>query len=194
MKLRLLINDRQNGYTLIELMVVVILMGILMIGVVGLFLTLLRGQSKTNALAKVKQEGDFSTVAIERQLRDGIDVVRIDIGVEVPCNENELGEPLIIYRRTENNKFQASKLYLDSGTSTLQLGTCLESETKQYCSLGEVTRALTGTEVQVDPFKVRCKQGGPFDPDLVEVSYTITEPASGLSVPFRVITSLRNIE
>jgi prepilin-type N-terminal cleavage/methylation domain-containing protein len=58
-----------KGYTFVEIMVVVALLGILMTGVIGLFLTNLKISNRATALARVKQEGDYSSSTIERLVR-----------------------------------------------------------------------------------------------------------------------------
>jgi Tfp pilus assembly protein PilW len=65
---------RAGGYALVELMVVVALLAILVLSVIGMFLTLLKTGGKTQALARIKQEGDYATITMERLIRGGKNV------------------------------------------------------------------------------------------------------------------------
>lgn len=60
----------QSAYSLIELMVMVAILGILMIAMISMFLMLLRTGGKASALAKIKEEGDYTIQTMERQIRN----------------------------------------------------------------------------------------------------------------------------
>lgn len=57
------------GYSLIELVVVIAIMGLLSVGVAATFISTARGGGRSGELAKVKEEGDFAIATIERNLR-----------------------------------------------------------------------------------------------------------------------------
>ena len=59
----------KTGYTLIELMVVVGIIGILMMAVIGVFLTSVRGSSSAKLEAKIKRQGDYAISLMERNIR-----------------------------------------------------------------------------------------------------------------------------
>ena len=67
------INEGKNqaGYSLVELMVVILLTAMLTIGVIGMFVSMVKSQSKSRALAGIKEEGDYITTRMERAIRDG---------------------------------------------------------------------------------------------------------------------------
>jgi len=179
-------TTKQKGYTLVEMVVVVCIMGILMLGVVGMFLALLKGQGKTNALSRVKREGDLSTVAIEQELRDGFAISDI-----CPSDTSQPGIGTIyIYKRDTNNKTVCSQLMLDANKIVIAdhgLETCINPN--------PTTRDLTSGEMTATGLQIWCKHGSQFDHGLVRVDYTLQDVAdSTTSIPFRVITALRNIQ
>jgi prepilin-type N-terminal cleavage/methylation domain-containing protein len=61
-----------RGYTLIELVVVVGLMGILSLGLITVFFSSLRGNSLAQVEAEVKSQGDYGMALIERSLRGAV--------------------------------------------------------------------------------------------------------------------------
>jgi prepilin-type N-terminal cleavage/methylation domain-containing protein len=175
----------QKGFTLVEMMMVVCIMSILMLGVVGMFLALLTGQGKTNALSRVRQEGDLSTVAIEQELRDGF-----EIGNTCPSNTINPGTASIeIYKRDANNFTKCSQLTIAGGKVVVY------DYNSSQCTGTSVTRNLTSSEMTASNIQIWCKQGNQFDHDLVRVDYTLQDVANPTtSIPFRVITALRNIQ
>ncbi len=60
-----------QGYSLVELMVVVVLLAVLVTTMVGLFLTTLTSGGKANSLARIKEEGDYAMSTMERLIRSG---------------------------------------------------------------------------------------------------------------------------
>lgn len=60
---------KTRGYTLIELVVVVGLVGMLSVGMVSIFLASLRGSSRAQAEAEARSKGDYAITVIERNLR-----------------------------------------------------------------------------------------------------------------------------
>lgn len=63
---------RQNGYTFIELVVVVALVGLLSLGLVSIFFASLRGTSYAKAEAAVKFQGDQAITLMERNIRNAV--------------------------------------------------------------------------------------------------------------------------
>lgn len=64
------IKKPQKGFTLIELMVVVVILAIVAILVVNLFFSTLKGATKTTVLNEVKQNGDYAISTMERLVRN----------------------------------------------------------------------------------------------------------------------------
>lgn len=61
---------KNKGFTLIELMVVVILAAILVVTAVSLFFTVITGNEKTAAALSVKQNGDYAISQMSRLIRN----------------------------------------------------------------------------------------------------------------------------
>jgi len=61
---------KKNGFTLIEMMIVVSLLGIIAVVGSGAFFSILRGSTKTKTLQMVKQNGDYAISVMERMIRN----------------------------------------------------------------------------------------------------------------------------
>lgn len=60
---------KNNGFTLVEVLMVVFVMGIVIVVGGQLFFTILKGASKTELVKQVKQNGDYALGVMERQIR-----------------------------------------------------------------------------------------------------------------------------
>lgn len=61
---------KKNGFTLLEIMVVVGILGIIAVVGSGTFFSILRGSTKTKTLQLVKQNGDYAISVMERMIRN----------------------------------------------------------------------------------------------------------------------------
>jgi prepilin-type N-terminal cleavage/methylation domain-containing protein len=68
----------QRGFTMIEMMVVIVLVAMLLVGVSTLLLSNLKGGGKATILADLRDEGDAAISVMERELRFGSSPVCID--------------------------------------------------------------------------------------------------------------------
>jgi len=61
---------KKNGFTLIEVMIVVGILGIIAVVGSGAFFSILRSSTKTKTLQIVKQNGDYAISVMERMIRN----------------------------------------------------------------------------------------------------------------------------
>lgn len=64
---------RQKGFTLIEVLVVIFLLGVVLVIGVNLFFSILKGASKAEITKEVKQNGDYAIAVMERMIRNAQD-------------------------------------------------------------------------------------------------------------------------
>lgn len=64
---------KQQGFTLIEIIVVVVLLAITMGVTSDILITLVRSNTKTQVLNEIEQQANFVSLKIEKELRDAID-------------------------------------------------------------------------------------------------------------------------
>jgi prepilin-type N-terminal cleavage/methylation domain-containing protein len=65
----------KHGFTLIELMVAVSIIGVVLLAVTQMLVQSLVGAAKAEAIARVKNNGDAALVAIERAIREGTELL-----------------------------------------------------------------------------------------------------------------------
>jgi prepilin-type N-terminal cleavage/methylation domain-containing protein len=66
---------KNNGFTLIETLMVIFLMGIILVGGGGLFFNIMKGASKAEVEKEVKQNGDYAMAIMERMIRNSSAVI-----------------------------------------------------------------------------------------------------------------------
>lgn len=153
-------KKKQAGYSLMELIIVITLLGILGIGAVGLFFSTLKGSGKSAVLSDVKEQGDFALIAIERVVRNSVRVISCtapNLVVELPD-----GSQKTIAQTTEGGQ---TKLTID----------------------GE---QITGNELTVPQFSLTCEDGNRVKPDKVTVRFTLRKGNQSVDRPEDVFESV----
>ncbi len=79
---------KQNGFTLIELMVAVSIIGVVLLAVTQMLVQSLVGAAKAEAITRVKNNGDTALVAMSRAIREGqnIDMITLPNPNQYRCN------------------------------------------------------------------------------------------------------------
>ena len=144
---------KQKGFTLVELLVAI---GIL--GVVGgiatiILFTTLRSASKSDIMREVKQNGDYAISVMERMIRNAT-------GVESTC----LGSGTSL---TINNP--------DGRTTTFSLGGTSNIQIASVSALG--TGFLTNEKVAATGLNFTCSRT-PGKPDVVSINFTLSQPGT----------------
>ena len=65
---------KKNGFTLVEIMIVIGILGIIVVIGSGAFFSILRGSTKVRTLQLVKQNGDYAISVMERMIRNARNV------------------------------------------------------------------------------------------------------------------------
>lgn len=173
---------RTNGFTLIETLVVIFLMGIILVGGGGLFFNIMKGASKAEVEKEVKQNGNYAMAIMERMIKNSA-----TSGI-ILCDPNFLIVQSVDGGKT---KFQLNidKIASSSGEP-----------------LYDNHLYLTGDNVKVTSLTFACVRKPLASPDVkdirrVEISFSLT-PAGGskeapetyAEINFQTSVSLRNFE
>ena len=75
MRIRKYLNKNGQGYTMIEILVVVGILGIIATMGSNMFFSILKGSAKTQILNQIKQNGDYALEVMERTIRGAATVV-----------------------------------------------------------------------------------------------------------------------
>lgn len=145
------LDNKQAGFTLVELLVIVSLSVMLMLTSSALFLTFLLGSTKVSRMQLIKNEGEHAMAQMEFLLRNAVQI--LDNGYGQTC---ELGMNAITFESIDSGVTTLTKendssdstdkiasnsgIYLTSGDVTITDGptfNCSESEDKiaQYITI-----------------------------------------------------------
>lgn len=157
-----------QGFTLIEMLVVVALIALLMVGVTNLMLATLRGGGKANAISTVRENGGVALERMERHIR----YARV-----VACSENSS-------IKVANISTGEELTYAHNAGSG--------SITEGYP--GSIT-SITGSSVVVRNFRLACPDTSDdlFAPDIVRISFEVQHSQNtSVSEFFQTSIVLRN--
>jgi len=78
-----------KGFTFIEILVVVSLVGIIMTAIVGMLLSVMRSSRKNEAMTNLKQAGDQAMVSMSGIIRNSKEISRCDDVLEITNSADE---------------------------------------------------------------------------------------------------------
>lgn len=136
---------KNHGFTLVEILMVVALLGIFSIAVVQVFFTIVSQQTKTAAIEEVKQSGDYAFSVMETMIRNAKVVI-------LPSCNTTLNQKSIEIKNPDNGitTFDCSKSNISSksaGYSVLDLDLTGPNVVVSSCNISYVcpTPAVGGT-------------------------------------------------
>jgi len=169
------------GFSLIELLVFVSLIGIIGAITTQVLIISIRSQGKSEIGKEVKQSGDYAMSVMDTMIRNASDITDY-------CNEN-VDEINILNQDGYN-----TRLYCDVSASQIA------SESSGFPG-PTLTQSLTSEKVAVSScvFRIVCPTP-PLSPKYVFINYTISQVGTGLppdqtaTVNYQSTVSLRNYE
>jgi len=172
--------NRSKGFTLVEILVVVGILGIIVVVASTIFFTTIRSSSKTKVLTTVKQNGDYALTVMERLIRDSQEV-------SSSCTS---GMASIKVKRFDGSEITFS--------CDLAQGLIASSSGQR----------LTSSDVKVDTCSFDCNcpaaypncasAGAKFYPKTITIKFTLSQlaatvrPEEEASVNFQTTVSTRN--
>ncbi len=183
------LQNNHQGYTIIELVIVIGISAILLITAVALFFTTFIGGGKTASGEYTKQAGGQALSQMTFLIRNARRIVQNPSGTV--C-----GSPMD----------SLTVLGLDGGVTTFSrvvTGAGANAVTQIASSSGATTAFLTPTEVSVSNFTISCapvaygQTGWDGSPPIVNISFTLSKGAGGqgrdlVTIPFSTSITLRN--
>ncbi|MFZ5366307.1 MAG: PilW family protein [Patescibacteria group bacterium] len=142
---------RQNGFTLVEILVVVFLLGIIVIVGSNLFFSILKGASKAEIEKEVKQNGDYAMNVMERMVRNAQEILQNSDGQTCESSMNKIkiknpdgGETEFAFTGT---RIASSGAYLTSENTALFSGafSCDQTRTPPVVTIS-FTLSQAGTK------------------------------------------------
>ena len=161
----------RTGFTLIELLVVVGLLGIVAVVGSNMFISLLRGSTKTRVLTEVKQNGDYAINVMGRMIRNARDISICELSMESLTIENPDEEITIL--DCSGSQISSNSASLISDRVEL-IG--------DSCSF-DCTAGTTGVTPDTVAISFSLKQAGEAD-----------RPEEAASIDFQTQVTLRNLD
>lgn len=155
----------KKGYTLIEMIVVIALLGLVGVAVVAMFLTTTRSGGKSGALALVKEEGDYAITTMERY---------IHFAKTLDCT----GAPTSVSIIRDNNGTDQSVQFLQSGSQLMRNVN------------GGGNEAITSTKVIAQNLSFTCSVVNKVN--TVDFNFTLSNPGEAVVEVFGSKVVLRN--
>lgn len=154
---------KQLGFTLIEILIVVSLLGIIMIAITQLLAGVLTGSAKANASQMVKENGQFAISTIERSLRNAASVSACNTVLNYSVIDDSAGTPV-------TTSYQYS---LDSTPTRLKL-------TQTVAAGTPIVSYLTNADLNVNTFSCVPSPSAPGQPAVYKILLTISKPNSSI--------------
>jgi len=164
---------KEKGFTLVEILAAVGILGIIAVIGSGMFFSILRGSTKTKTLQLVKQNGDYAISVMERMIRNARALIS-------PTSDGQVNSITI-----QNP---------DGGTTTF-------SCEGVPATISSNSASLLSSEVKVSSdcniFEVTVGQAG-IKPGAIKINFSLSQsratarPEEQASVNFQTTVSLRN--
>jgi prepilin-type N-terminal cleavage/methylation domain-containing protein len=150
----------KKGYSLVEVLIVITLIGIILPGVFSIVTVILRQQLVIYELSTIKREGDAVSYLIKDKItRDATGIVD-DANTSQCVNATSLYTP----STPANFKFssKAGNFYYDLSSTILRI------------DIGTASTPLHSNKIGISDLKLSCYKKGALSPAIVVVSYKVT--------------------
>lgn len=175
-------NKVNDGFTLMEVLVTILIIGTLGVVASSILFSLLRGAAKTETLKEVKQNGDYALSVMEVKIRNARSVVSPS-----PCTGAQLTSVTILNPDATQSTFQCTNGRIEEAI---------------VGGASPVTRQLTSTSVAIPTCDVAnisftCSSSPTTGKNAVLIKFTLKQAsavttAEGASVSFETQVTLRN--
>lgn len=169
----------RQGYTLVELVVVIGIVVVILISATALFYTTLIGGNKTSSVEAVKQAGQYTLNQMSYLIYNSRKLI--------PNNETLTCQAGMVSLGIQNQDLNSTIFF----AQTVAGNNRIASNSGSYLTPGNMT-------VSVGP-TFNCTQGTAGSPPIIEVSFTlqkgvvgIDKPRDIVSIPFITNVTLRN--
>ena len=149
--------SNKKGFTLVELLLVIAILGVAVGVTTDILLSLVRSYSKTQVINDIEQNANFATSKLETELRDAISVTDVS-------NPGSPEISLVLSNKTVNYKLENSEL-LRSVDGTYQKITRKQVPSGVAISCGNIDG-------------ISCFSVSPGSPTIVSYSFIFSQPST----------------
>ncbi|MCX7881305.1 MAG: type II secretion system GspH family protein [Patescibacteria group bacterium] len=167
----------KKGFTLIEMMVVIGLVGLVLPVVFSIIFVILQQQTKIIRLSEVKRQGDFVLATLTTHIKNNVRSLHNNIPNADNPDEN-------IVCNTTNSSYNGDIYFQDKRTlGTWSRFILQDDKIASESSVSGVGGDLTNDKVKVTYFSLSCQGYGQFIPPVVNISFTLQYKNNGSSRP-----------
>lgn len=154
------IKAKHKGFTLLELVMVLAILGIIIPAGFSMFIASMRAQLKVNMLQEVKRNGDTSLSVIENLIKSRtVSLQQLD-GTSI-CN-------------TANTTYSAGDVYfVDQESERFRFHLVGDTIASDSSSIGSIS--LTNAKVAVTDFTLTCAKETSFTTPIISIAYTVSQ-------------------
>lgn len=168
---------KQKGFTIIEIIVVIGILGIIAAVGTNMFFTVISGSTKSKNLTTVKQNGEYALSVMERMIRNSSDVITNTDG---QICESGMTKIKIINSDKEEIEFA----FIDLGGNSY---------------IASNSSRITSDQVKVTSGVFNCSSTGDFNPKTIVIDFTLDQNISPTprieeeaTMDFRMTVGIRN--
>ncbi len=187
-----------KGYTLVEMLAVIVVFAIIGGIIASIFASSLRGTNKANITNDVRQNGNYALVQMSRMITyaQSFDGISID-GVEyiTDCYIDSVGSGTPTPTPAEYHYLKISNF--EGGQTIFNCNTTDSEITPEIASN---SAALINTElVRVDSCTFSCAQSSVSQPPTIGISFTLSQRSETsffeqkATIPFETTVTMRNV-
>lgn len=160
----------KNGFTLIETIVVIVIIGLVMPAIFAIIFGLVREQTKIYRLSQVKREGDNILNIISTLSKNDAQSIHSD---DPPTDLNEICKIVEKYPPDGSPNIDSLifKDKLDNWFSILWSNT--DNKISFYSSVTTTTVDLNSNSVIIDNFSIGCDRNSVYSPAIVPLTFDI---------------------
>ncbi len=173
---------KTKGFTIIEIVVVVGILGIIAAMGTNMFFTVIKGSTKSKNLITVKQNGDYALSVIGRMIRNSQEIITNSDG-----------------QICENGMTKIKLRNFDSGETEFEFFDSDGDPSNGYDYVASNSSRLTSDQIRVTDGAFDCSSVGEFHPQAVIIRFTLDQnitttprPEEEASVDFRTTVEVRN--
>lgn len=161
--------EMNKGFTLVELLVAVALVGVISVVASNSFFTLLRSTAKSDNLKDIKQNGDYALSVLETKIRNAANIYE----VTTPCDGTARASLVLVNQ--------------DATRTTIACATGRIQETT-----GAITNSLTSSNVVVpqscalSQFSIACSLNPTTLTKNVQINFNLTLSSAAVSASEQV--------
>ena len=189
-------NLSNKGYTLIELLAVIVVMVTVGGIITSILVTALRGENKTNATTQVRQNGDYAitqmykTIAYAKSF-DGISVDKVNF--DTSCVPQSPPAPTPTPTPTQYKYLKITSF--DGGQTTF----ACENNTIASDSASTNASLVDSSNLTVTNCYFTCSQTDIRSAPTIDINFTLTRNSAGLfenqsAIPFETSVTFRNYD